>query len=610
MRRGRVSVAGAGAHGAVPVDEPSGKRRLLRAASNPIGLLALPAILYLVAFYVVPLVLIVSTSLTDPSTGFANYVDALTGVNARTLLRTVWLGLLGTAITVVIGYPVAYLMVTSSRRVQLLLFVGVLAPYMTSVLVRTFAWQVLLGRLGPVPTTLRALGFDVDSLLQTWAGLLIGLVQVVLPLFILPLVAVMRQVDRSALQAARSQGAGPAETFWRVFVPQTLPGVEVGVVLAFVSVIGSFVLPVLLGGQSATMTGAVIEDRLNNQGLWGQASAMAIVLTALIFLAIGLYRWSTRRRRRWLAARAGQGPSGAYSERRASTVGRAVIRAVRLLDRTRISHYRWPLIVFVVLVQVYLVVPQLVAIPVSFSGTRTLVFPPNGLSLDWYREFSTPEWTDPTLTSFIVAPICAVLATLLGGLAGVGIERAGPRRWAQWSTGLMLAPMIVPIVVAAVGFYLVLFRLRLLDTVPGLVLVETSLAIPFAFAVIRASMQSLDPVYERAAESLGARRIVVLRRVVLPLVAPAIVVALLFSFLLVFDEVVAPIFVTTVDTTVLPKQMYSAVVFSTNPTVAVVGTLSLVLSSLILAASLFLERRSRTGTLEGLAVASGGDERR
>lgn len=574
-------------------------------AGRRLRVLAAPAMAYLAIFYFVPLIYILITSLTNPQFGFGNFGTALNGVNAPTLLKTIGASLVCTVIVAILGYPLAYVINNAGPRLRMVLILGVISPYMTSVLVRTFAWEVILGRLGPVPVLLRFVGLNVQSLLQTWTGLGLGLVQVSLPLFILPVFSTMRSIDVSSVRAARSQGAGRAETFCRIFFPQTLQGIEVGLVLVFVSVAGSFVLPVVLGGQSSTMTGVVINNELNEEGAWGQAAAMAIALSVAIFIGIMILRLFGRRQREWLSARAGASIVHRHRRGPGALLGAAVVGIARFLDGTGLSRWRWPWATLIIVLEIYLFVPQLISIPVSFSGTQTLVFPPHGLSLEWYQQFATAQWTGPLWTSLIVAPVAAVAATLLGALAAIGLERIASPRIRNLITGIMLTPIIVPLIVVAVGFYLVLERANLDDTLIGLITSETSVVIPIAFIVSRASVQSLDPVYERAATSLGATRIRMLWKILFPLIRPALVVSLLFSFLFVFDEVVLPIFITAVHIDVLPKQMYQSLAYASDPTIAVVGVLSLVMSAAVLAVALVMQRRSKTVALGSLSVGSG-----
>jgi putative spermidine/putrescine transport system permease protein len=246
----------------------------------------------------------------------------------------------------------------------------------------------------------------------------------------------------------------------------------------------------------------------------------------------------------------------------------------------------------------FLAVPQLIAVPISFSGTRTLIFPPHGFSLRWYGVFLSPNWLVPAYTSLVIGLVAATLATLIGGAAAVGAER-GLRPTARGLVqGLLLLPLIVPVVVAAVGFYLAFARARLTDTVFGLVLAHVCLAMPLAFSVVAANVRALDPLYERAASSLGADRWRVLRRIVVPLIGPGLIVAFLFSFLTSFDEAVAALFLTGLRVTTLPRRMYEAIVQQTEPTIGVVATVSIVVALIVLVAAAPLQRRmSRTASI-------------
>ena len=151
---------------------------------------------------------------------------------------------------------------------------------------------------------------------------------------------------------------------------------------------------------------------------------------------------------------------------------------------------------------------------------------------------------------------------------------------------------------AAVGLYVVFVRLRLTDSVLGLILAHTALAIPFAFAVMSGHMRSLDSAFERAAASLGAGRLAVLRRIVFPLVRPGVLVALFFTLLFSFDEAVVAVFLSGFRLKTLPRRMFEALLLESDPTVGVVATLSLGLSVLVLTGSARLERRRCPGPKE------------
>ncbi len=565
--------------------------------ANRTWLLTVPAVAFLLVVFFVPVVYVLTTSVTDPSFGLGNYGELFSTGYLRLAWRTLWIALAATVICLALGYPVAYAIIRSSPLVRVILIVGVASPYLTSALVRTFSWQVLLGRLGPIPEALRWIGIETQGLLDTWIAVLVGLVHILLPLMVLSLVAVMSRVDLSILRASRSLGAGPAESFWRAFVPLTLPGIEVGSVLCFALGIGSFIQPAILGGQDGQMLGQIVESSVNEFAEIGFAAAISVLLAVAVAVALAVYRWGLSGRMEWLSSREAVTPSAPRRTRRGHSrlawVAAAPLFVARLLDRTGLSRMAWIYKAFAGVVVFYMAIPQLVTIPVSLSGTRELVFPPKGLSTEWYGNFFTDEWLQPLWTSLIVAGCASLIATVLAALAAFGAERGlGPRL--RGGIGVvMLMPLVLPLVVVATGFYIVFVRIGLTDTRFGLVLAHTCLVIPYAFALLSATVRGLDVTYERAALSLGDSRLRVVRRIVVPLLLPGLVVAFLLSFLTSFDEAVVAIFISGLYVTTLPRQMFEAVLQQGDPTIGVVGTVSLVASLLIAGLAWAVQRRSR-----------------
>jgi putative spermidine/putrescine transport system permease protein len=196
-----------------------------------------------------------------------------------------------TVLCVVLGYPVAYVLYLAApgwRRVLLALLV---VPLLTSVLVRSFAWIALLDDRGPVNGLLRMAGL-VDGpvpLLYNQTGLLIGMVNVMLPYCVLPIYSVMAGQDRGLMAAASSLGAGPVRAFWRVFFPLAVPGLAAGALLTFVLSLGFYITPALLGGPRQTMIAQLIESQVKNLGQFEVASALSIVLMALTIVVLVVY---------------------------------------------------------------------------------------------------------------------------------------------------------------------------------------------------------------------------------------------------------------------------------------------------------------------------------
>lgn len=241
--------------------------------------------------------------------------------------------------------------------------------------------------------------------------------------------------------------------------------------------------------------------------------------------------------------------------------------------------------VFVALVALYLVLPTLVIIPMSFNGSSTLGVFNADWTAEWYQNLVTdPAWGRAASTSLQVAIGTTILSTALGTAAAMGVQRL-PERVRLVVLGLLLSPLIIPPVIIGIGLYVLYLRWYLDGTVPGLVAAHTILSVPFVVVTVSASLTQIDPVYERAAASLGASPWVRFRRVLLPMMAPGIFGGALFAFVSSWDEVVISIFVTNAGTRTLPVLMWSQVRTQVTPTLAAIGVLLTVLSLIALVAT-------------------------
>ena len=201
----------------------------------------------------------------------------------KTLMMTFKVSIIVTAVCLLLGYPLAYLLSQLPRRISGILMISVILPFWTSVLVRTYAWLVILQRRGLVNEWLQGLGI-IDEPLQlahNFTGVIVGMSHVMLPFLVLPLYASMKAIDRDYLRASLNLGASPTKTFWQVFFPLSLPGLSAGLVLTFVLCLGFFVTPALMGGGKVFMWSMRIEQTSRLYSNWGAASAMGVVLLVL-----------------------------------------------------------------------------------------------------------------------------------------------------------------------------------------------------------------------------------------------------------------------------------------------------------------------------------------
>jgi putative spermidine/putrescine transport system permease protein len=242
-----------------------------------------------------------------------------------------------------------------------------------------------------------------------------------------------------------------------------------------------------------------------------------------------------------------------------------------------------------VLVLLFLALPIFIVALLSFSSASYLTFPPPALSLRWYKAYlGSGDWLDSTWLSLAIAACTVVLATTLGTLAALGLARLrGPARVA--TAGLIVAPLIVPGIIAAIGIYYAFSRYRLVGTPIGLVLAHTCLAVPFVVTSVSASLAGFDRRLEQASLSLGATPWGTFRQVTLPLISPGVLVGALFAFITSFDELIVALFLS--GTGALPRRMWDDLRFAIDPTIAAVSTLTIVLTAAILACAHLSRRR-------------------
>lgn len=270
-------------------------------------LLVAPALALVLTVVIVPVARLLAASVWQQSFTLRWYEAVLADPQTlRAFGRSVWLAAATTLVTVVLGYPIAYLMAVQARRAAGVLLLVVLLPFWTSITVRSFAFVILLGRQGPINRLLEALGIIHHplQLLFNSVSVVIGLAHIGLPLMVLPLYAAMRQIDPSLMRVASSLGAGSLRAFWEVFLPLSASGLAAGATLVFMTSIGAYVIPALLGGTHDSMVAQYIVTAVNvfhNLPLAATVTVGLLAVTAaslaLVNRVIGLDRvWSTQGR--------------------------------------------------------------------------------------------------------------------------------------------------------------------------------------------------------------------------------------------------------------------------------------------------------------------------
>jgi len=553
-----------------------------------------PPLLFLAVFFLFPVGQLLLLSFEDAQGAFSleNY--------RRIGTDTVYLDVLAitfkisgwtTLIAVVGALPVAWLLARASVQRRNALLIWVLVPFWTSFLVRTFAWMILLGRNGPINQLIQLLGVaDAPvQLVYNFTGTLIGMAHAMLPLAVMTMLPVMQSINPDYGRAADTLGASRSQTFWRIDLPQCLPGISAATMMVFISSLGFFITPALLGGARETMLSQVIITQIQELLNWRFASALSVLLlvaTLAVFIVfdrlVGLSTIAGQVRDD------GHAPPGCC-RRALNTAGRHLFnclgngfdrfaRVLRACLPATIARRIAPTVqrTAFVLIIAFLVLPALLIIPASFTAGRAVTFIPKGVSLRWYETvFASSEWTGAMINSLGVGLVSGLLALGLGTMAAFMVGR---RAFVGKTPllALILSPLIVPRIVTAVALFYLYSGIGLVGTLTGLVIGHAVLAIPYVTLTVMAVLATYDDRLDQAAATLGASRWQTLRRVTLPVIKAGLASAFLFAFVTSFDDLTIALFVTGGAVSTLPRQLWSDLLLQINPTLAAVSTLVLV----------------------------------
>jgi putative spermidine/putrescine transport system permease protein len=250
------------------------------------------------------------------------------------------------------------------------------------------------------------------------------------------------------------------------------------------------------------------------------------------------------------------------------------------------------LAVFATLVFIFLIAPILAILPLSFNDSTFLVYPMRGFTLHWYADvFASEKWRLAVQNSFLIGIPAAAIATALGTLAAIGLSLADFRGKAI-VTALLLSPLVVPIIIVAVGLYFFFAPLGLTQTYAGLIMAHAALGAPFVVVTVGSALASFDRNLARAAASLGAPPVTVFRRVMLPLVRPGVISGALFAFAVSFDEVVTILLLAAPQQRTIPREMFDGMRDSLNPSITAVAAMLVTLAILLLLVVEWLRARN------------------
>ena len=567
-------------------------------------MMAAPLVLLFLVLLVYPVGQLLLLSIySDGSFKWNNYSQLF---SSSVYLDTMWITLKISLITALLsiagGYPVAYLISSLHKDRKSRWVFWILLSFWTSFLVRAFAWIVVLGRNGLANQLLLSLGLQdaPSNMLYSFGAVLVGMVHALMPLAVLTMLSVMENIDRNLPRAALTLGARPGTAFWRVYFPLSMPGVAAGAIMVFVTAVGFFIVPQLLGGRKETMITQLIIEQVMQVMNWGFAGAISVLLLVVVLIVFAVYDkvlgLSTMTGAQSGKTSHSSGVMRHVSESILGVLGSISDRLIALVPRSRKRDVQqgdsFALRAWVVATLVFLSVPALLMIPISFAGKSGLNWPPQGFTLQHYQDMlASPLWIGATVRSFVVGFFAALAAMAVGTPVAFLLVR-GQMRGKALLLAFVLSPLIIPRMIIAVGMFYFFSKVGLVGTVLGLVLGHTVIAIPYVVMTMMAVLRNYDTRLDLAAQSLGARPWQTLRHVTFPIIAAGLTSSFLFAFATSFDELTISLFASGGLSSTLPKQFWDEVTLQISPVIAAVSTCLFAFIGILITCADWLRRRS------------------
>jgi ABC-type spermidine/putrescine transport system permease subunit II len=463
---------------------------------------------------------------------------------------------LAAALTVGLTFPFAYFVATKVRPARRLLWVLLaVLPFFTSYLIRVFVWMNLLGDSGVLNHLLISSGLTdspLSILGSNKSGIVITFIYMLFPLSFLTSYIAVERMNPAILEAAADLGARPWRRLIRVTLPIARTGLIAGFVFSFITMLGDYVTPQLIGGTEGYLYSNLITNQFGSSVQWGFGSALAMILMFAVFAMLVLMR----------VVSGGAQPVGAYT--RAYTPTRAPVLAA----------YSW-------LFMLFLYAPIGLLVVLSFNDSPTIGFPFTGFTTQWFAEVFADDLLMSSLkTSLQVAGVAVGISVVIGTVAAVQLARSSGR-WRTFSIGAIATPLFLPPMLLALAIIIGLNALGVDRGLWTIVLGHIVLTLPIVTLMVLIRLEGLDPNLELAALDLGATPFRALTRISIPQALPGIVAAALVAFATSMDEFILTSLVTGADTT-LPLYIFGQLRFSVTPEIVAVSTLLLTASALLL----------------------------
>ncbi|GLR51716.1 ABC transporter permease subunit [Shinella yambaruensis] len=545
--------------------------------------------LWLLALVVAPNLVLFGTSFFKASAGLVTDEVTLRNYAAvfqsRTVLvlvmRTLVTAFVAAALASLVAYPLAFYVSRYMRGMKQVAVMLVVIPLWISLLMRVFAWRVILGENGAINSLLVTLGIlsePSDAFLYTRFAVVLTLAYMAIPYVFVSSFTALERVPESLLEASRDAGANRFQTFTNVVWPLSRQGLAIGFSLAFLLAVGDYVSPSMVGGLNGTMLGMVIASQFGMAGNWPLGAAQAVILMLAVALILAVIGYLGRSKGIIQAVDSG---AGATLKRAATLRGRIGQILLKLA---------------VTLPYLFLYAPLVVTLVFSFNDSRVQTFPLTGFTLQWYREL----WTNTALIeAFQRTLFVAVLSTAAGTVIGVAFALILAYRVRAFGNVLQLAlavPVAIPGIVLGISLAIVAQFSGLPQGLPRVIVGHLSFVMPVIMLIVLTRLRALDPSFVEASLDLGATRMKTLLHVLLPMIRSAIIGGAMLGFTLSVDEVIVTLFLTGTEPT-LPVYVWNQMRFGFTPSINAIFTLIGLISVAFVLCGLWVINRTNARTL-------------
>ncbi len=549
-----------------------------------------PGLVWLGLFFVVPMCFMGVTALQSgtASTGFEftweweNFTVSV-WEHREEFLRSFAYGAIATVLALLIAYPLAYAIAFRGGRWKTVLLAAVVAPFFTTYLIRTLAWETILSDESPVVELLRAIGVVAQDgrVLDTSVSVIAGLTYNFLPFMILPIYAVLERLDQRLIETAKDLYSSARAAFWNVTLPLSTPGVVAGILLTFIPAVGDYVNAYFLGGPNQAMIGNVIQGQYLELSNYPVAAGLSFVLMALIMIAV-------------LAYLRVAGPSALIGDEESATVEAGGPMSIRSGGH---GPWRWlrerALNIYAALAIAYMLIPIAVIALFSFNdpaGSFNIDW--QGFTLDYWKDpLAQSDLTDAMVTSLELAALSTVVATAIGTMLALALVRHR-FRGRRAANVVVLVPMATPEVVIGAALLSMFVYVGIARGFTTLLIAHIMFSISFVVVVVRSRLIGFDRLLEEAAADLGAGPLATFRTVTLPLMAPAILAAALLAFALSVDDFVISNF-NSGTTVTFPLYIFGAAQRGIPVEVNVLATILFAITIAAMAFTVWQQRRAQ-----------------